>query len=84
MEDTLEKLLTSVPDLGVLVLVVIIFLKHIAKHDEVIKGLTDQHIEERKHQRDVIERNTLAAALNTAALNNVAHLLTKQSDRKHE
>lgn len=80
MEDAIERLAASAPDLLALVIIVVLFLKYMVKRDELIKGLTDEHLAERKLQRDVIERNSIAAGINTEALNNVAHILSEQSN----
>jgi hypothetical protein len=81
MDDILKSAMSQVPGMVVLVIVVFYFLKYMGKRDELIKGLTDEHLSERKIQRDVIERNTVAAGVNTAALNNVAHILSEQSKK---
>ncbi len=81
MEEILKNALAQAPGLVVLVVLVIVFLKAMAKRDDFIKGLTDEHIAERRLQREVITLNTLAAGTNTAALNNVAHVINKTSER---
>ena len=83
MDDLLKTAVSQAPGLVVLVIIVTVFLKYMSKRDELIKGLTDEHLAERKIQRDVIERNTIAAGVNTQALNNVAHILIETS-RKSE
>ena len=80
MEEALERLAVSAPDLLALVVIVVLFLKYMGKRDDLIKGLTDEHLSERKLQRDVIERNSVAAGVNTEALNNVAHILLEQAN----
>ena len=79
MDDLLKTAISQAPSLVVLVIVVTVFLKYMGKRDELIKGLTDEHLAERKLQRDVIERNTVAATTNTVALNNVAHILSNKA-----
>lgn len=79
MEEILKGAVSQAPGLVVLVFIVVVFLKHMAKRDELIKGLTDEHIAERRLQREVIRENTIAAANNTTALNNVAHMLNETS-----
>ncbi len=79
MEDVTKQLAVSAPNLLCLLAVVAFFLKYMSKRDELIRALTEEHLAERKLQRDVIERNSLAAATNTIALNNVAYILTERT-----
>lgn len=86
MEDILKSALSQVPGLVVLVVIVIVFLKFITKHNELIKALTDEHLYERKLTREALEKSAIANAqnasattLNTTALNNMAHVITNQA-----
>jgi uncharacterized membrane protein len=79
MTEILTNAVDQVPGLVVLVAVVLMFLKYMSKHDDLIKDLTNEHLIERKKQQEVIEKNTVAAATNTAALNNVAHILDEHA-----
>jgi hypothetical protein len=79
MDEILKSAVAQTPGLVVLVIVVVVFLRYMGVRDGLIKGLTDEHLAERKLQRDLIERNTVAATTNTIALNNVAFLLDKRS-----
>ena len=79
MTEILTNAVDQVPGLVVLVAVVLMFLKYMSKHDDLIKDLTNEHLVERKRQQEVIEKNTIAATTNTTALNNVAHILDEHA-----
>ncbi len=79
MEELLKGAISQAPGLVVLVILVIKFLSAMGKRDELIKGLTDEHLTERRLQRDILERNTVAAIRNTQALDNMAHVIEKNN-----
>ncbi len=82
MDELLKGAISQAPGLVVLVILVVKFLSAMAKRDDLIKGLTDEHLTERRLQRDILERNTVAAIRNTSALDNMARVIEKRTDYK--
>jgi hypothetical protein len=82
MDQALLKLADSSPDILALLIIVFMFLKYMGMRDKLIKQLTDEHLAERALQRDIIQKNTVAAGVNTEALNNVAHILSETAKRQ--
>jgi hypothetical protein len=58
MEKILESLAGTAPSSVAVIIVVILFLKHLATRDEVLKQLHLEHEEARKSSRAAIERNS--------------------------
>lgn len=83
MDQALLKLADSSPDILALLIIVFMFLKYMGMRDKLIKQLTDEHLAERALQREIITKNTIAAGVNTEALNNVAHILSETAKRQH-
>jgi hypothetical protein len=83
MEDILKSLGNQAPGMVCQVIVILLFLRYLTQRDSVIRDLTHEHLEERKIQRDVLDRNTMAAGINTAALNNMAHALELWTKNKN-
>lgn len=71
MEKVLESAVVQVPNLVVLGVIVIMFLKQIGKRDEMMKDINRENIEARERSRLVIEKNTEAATSNTGAMNSM-------------
>ena len=75
MDKIMEQLIAQSPSMAAIVMVVFVFLKAMGKRDKFIQTIYDEGNIQRNLTRDVLEKNTVAATLNTAALNNVAHKL---------
>lgn len=73
METTIKGIIESAPHLAALIGVVVIFIRHMEKisdkHTEAFKSLHEDHIDERRESRKVIEGVVKAREENTEALN---------------
>lgn len=78
MEKLLEQAAQQVPSLVVLVVIVVVFLRHLAERDKVMLQLHAEHEEALKASRDVIKENTAAFAVNTEVLREVVQELRRK------
>lgn len=60
MEEILKEAAKQAPALVLMVFVVWAFLKHLGSRDSMMKGVFDEHVDERRESRKVIEENTKA------------------------
>lgn len=58
MEKLLESAAVQAPGLVVLVILVIVFLKHMRERDVSIESMNRENLEARAHSRSVIEHNS--------------------------
>lgn len=58
MEKALETMVGTAPNAVAIIIVVVIFLRHLAERDSLMRALHTEHEESRQASRKVIEENT--------------------------
>ncbi len=82
MENIFKEIVSQIPALGVLCFIVATFIRHMDKRDKLVVQMHEESMSERRESRAVIRENATATSVNTNALNNLAHVISIQTERK--
>lgn len=75
MDKLLEIAVTQVPNMVIMAVVVIAFIKYIGRRDKMMEELQRENNVARELSRQVIEKNTVAATQNTESMHNMTAVL---------
>jgi hypothetical protein len=80
VDKLIENLVDQVPSTVAVIVVVMVFIKYIARRDEFWKELHEDHMEARRLSRECLDKNTFAMHENTMASHRLTeHLLEIRS-----
>jgi hypothetical protein len=81
MTDIWIEIIKQVPSLGVLVLLVIIFIRHLSKRDELLRNLNNENHQFSNQQitrmLEILKENTLMLGQNIKVLDNIYSKLSE-------
>ena len=83
MDDMMTQALVRAPELVVLVLVVMLFLRYLSKRDAVISQIADECHKVQGSAVDAIRDNSSALGKNSEAYHHVSRMLEKCIEQLH-
>jgi len=85
MEDLLKEAIKQAPALTLMVIVVWMFIRHLAARDasmrEGYKSIFNEHLDARKEAREVIQENTKALRENAETRGHVTEVLRQLKEK---
>ena len=83
MEDLLKELVKNAPWAAVVLLIVVLFMKHLKNRDEELakkfQAFHDEHIYARSQTTDAVQRNTNMLETNVSATDHNSHAIELQA-----
>lgn len=77
MNEIVSKIAFQIPDLVALCLIVMIFVRHLDKRDDLLRDLHREHLDARSQSREMIRETHSVLERNTEALVNVTTVIER-------